>query len=158
VRRDSLKNVSTHDAEAQARDKELARLYPDAQRRHVRATLPARVVLRAVERREGDQELPLVGKTFLTAVITKTGVDFYAGSDPVEHAGFISAGDIVAIETGNEVRSLPPLVQQVIRVKVADVGTEPLDVDLESFEFDGSDLRPTTDVEAEAAGWAASLR
>lgn len=149
--------MTNHDEEAALRDAEVARLHPGAPRWHVRATLPARVVLRAVEKRDGDDEVPLVGKTPLTVTMDGGRVEFYDGASPVRHAGSIDVGDVVAVGTGHELNALPPTVESVLRLSVADVGTKPLDVDLEVFTFDGASLRPSQDVAAEAAAWSAAL-
>lgn len=145
------------DESAMARDAEVARLHPGGARKHVRATLPARVVLRAVEQHEGDDKIPLIGKTALTAVVDERGVRFYSGVNPVQDAGWIAAADITGVQTTTEINPTPPISQQVLRLSVADVGTHPLDVDLELLEFDGAGLRPSADVDGEAASWSGLL-
>ncbi len=132
-------------------------MHPTTTRKHVRATLPARVVLRAVEEHEGDDKIPLLGKTPLTAAVDEQGVRFYSGADPVEEAGWIAATDVTSVRTATELNATPPLAQQVLRLSVAGVGTHPLDVDLEVFDFDGAGLRPSADVDREVASWAALL-
>lgn len=116
---------------AEARDAEVARLHPDAARKHVRATLPARVVLRSVEEHEGDDKIPLLGKTALTAAVDERGVRFYSSADPVQDAGWIAAADITSVQTATEINATPSITQQVLRLSVAGVGSHPLDVDLE---------------------------
>lgn len=147
----------TTDESAAARDAEVARLHPDAARKHVRATLPARVVLRAVEKHDGEEEVPLVGKTALTAAVDARGIRFYSGADPVRDAGWIDAADVTAVRPGTEVTALPPGARQVLRLEVAGVGTHPLDVDLEPFDLDGGSLRAVHDVADEVASWSRLL-
>ena len=72
-----------NDEEAKVRDAEVARLHPDAERRHLRATLPARVVLRDVEKNDDDREMKLVGESYVTAIVVDGTIQHYAGSDPV---------------------------------------------------------------------------
>ena len=145
--------MSSHDEEAKVRDAEVARLHPDAERRHLRATLPARVVLRDVEKHENDRELKLVGESYLTAVVVDGKIEFYAGSDPVWNAGTIETSRIVGIETGHEFDYTPPRINPTLQLKLAEEGTTPLDIDLEVFTFDGSELHQSTDIEADLAWW-----
>lgn len=154
--RSSVRGMTTA-VTAAARDAEVAALHPGATRKHVRATLPARVILRAVEKGEGDEKVPLIGKTVLTAAVDEQGIHFYAGADPVQDAGWIEAGNVVGVKVGTEINAMPPLTQQVLRLSVAGVGTHPLDVDLELFDLDGTELRSSEDVAEEVASWAALL-
>lgn len=154
AQRSTVRSMDNDDT-AIARDAEVARLHPDAVRKQVRATLPARVVLRGVEREEGDERIPLIGKTHLTAAVDARGVHFFAGADPVQDAGSIDATDVAAVGTGTEIN--PPFSQRVLRLSVAGVGTHPLDVDLELFEFDGGSLQPVSDFDDEVTSWAALL-
>jgi hypothetical protein len=147
----------TTDETAEARDAEVARLHPGAARKHVRATFPARVVLRGVEKQEGLEEVPLIGKTVLTAAVDERGIHFYSGADPVQDAGRIDAADVVGVGTATEMNASRPLTQQVLRLSVAGVGMHPVDVDLEVFDLDGGGLRPTTDLPDEVTSWAALL-
>lgn len=147
----------THNVEAQARDTEVAALHPDAERRHVRATLPARVVLRDVEKQEDDRELKLVGESYLTVVVVDGSIEFYAGSDPVWNAGTIETSRIVGVESGHEFDYTPPRVNPTLRLQLAEEGTTPLDIDLEVFTFDDSELHQTTDIEADLAWWRSAV-
>lgn len=147
--------MSTHDEEATARDTEVSRLHPGVERRHVKATLPGKIVLRDVEKNENEPKIGLVAPAYLTAVVTHGQIEFYAGSNPVQSAGTIPTSRVVAVESGNEVgyTRLDP----VVRLKLSEPGTEPLDLELEVFAFDGSTLKQVGDAEAEAAWWKAAL-
>lgn len=146
---------ATHDEEATARDAEVARLHPDAERRHLRATLPARVVLRDVEKNENDREMKLVGESYITAVVVDGSIQFYAGANPTWNAGAIETSRIVAIESGKEFDYTPPRLNPTLRLKITE-GTTTLDVDLEVFTFDGTALQQSTDIDSDLAWWKAA--
>lgn len=135
----------------------MARLHPDVERRHLRATLPARVVLRDVEKHEGEREMKLLGESHVTAVVADGNVEFYAGSDPVWHAGSLATSRIVGVETGHEFDYTPPRINPTLRLKLAEEGATPLDLDLEVFTFDGTELHQSTDIDADVAWWTAAI-
>jgi hypothetical protein len=147
----------TTDETAVARDAEVARLHPGAVRKQIRATFPARVVLRGVEKQEGLEEVPLLGKTVLTAAVDERGIHLYTGAGPVRNAGRIDAADVVNVGTGSELTGFAPTSQQVLRLSVAGVGMHPVDVDLEVFDLEDGGLHPTTDLTDEVTSWAALL-
>lgn len=143
---------ATHDEEAKVRDAEVARLHPDLERRHLRATLPARVVLRDIEKHEGGREIKLLGESYVIAVVNDGAVQFYAGSDPVFDAGSIDITRIVDVETGSEFDYTPPRLNPTVRLKIQE-GTTTLDVDLEVFTFNGTELHQSTEIDADLAWW-----
>jgi hypothetical protein len=148
---------AAHDKEAVTRDQEVAQLHPDAERRHLRATLPARVVLRSVERDEHEREMKLVGDSYLTAVVADGHVEFYAGADPVWQAASIENARIVGVETSHEFEDFPPGVFPMLRLKLSEPGIEPLDIDLEVFTFDGTELKQSRDIQDDVAWWKSAV-
>jgi hypothetical protein len=144
-----------HNEGAKARDIEVARLHPGTPRRHVRATLPARVVLRDVEKSEGEHQLKLIGDSYLTAVVTEGKILFYSGAEPVWSAGSIAVTRVVDVETAHEFTYTPPRVNPTLRLKIEE-GTSTLDVDLEVFTLDETGLQEAADVSADVSWWKAA--
>ncbi|AMM21178.1 hypothetical protein AX769_14850 [Frondihabitans sp. PAMC 28766] len=150
--------TTTHDEKATARDAEVAALHPDVARHHVRATFPARIVLRAVEKQEtGEKKLPVVGDSYLTVVVAGGSILFYADEDPVWLAASIPTAQVVGVGSATEpVIEAQPFVP-LLRLSISEPGTEPLDLDLELFEFDGVALHRQTDIADAQAQWRALL-
>lgn len=146
-----------HDHAAAARDAHLAELHPDAERKHVRATLPGRIVLRYVERTEGEPETDLLTATYLTAVVVDGAVEFWAGADPVRRAASVPTTEIVEVDSSHEVDYTPPRINPTIQLRVSDDGGDPLDLELEAFTFDGTELRQVTDIEPELTWWRSAV-
>jgi hypothetical protein len=148
----------SHDEEAKVRDEEVSKLHPNSERRHIRATLPARVVIRSVEREADERELKILGESYLTAVVADDHIEFYAGSSPVWHAASIDTSRIVEVDTSHELESAPPGVWPMLRLKMSEDGMErPLDIDLEVFTFDGDELVRTEDIRPDVAWWRAAI-
>ena len=148
---------AAHDDEATARDREVDGLHPGKDRRHVRATLAGRVVLRDVEKSEHEPEIGLLQATYLTAVVTDGEVRFYAGSDPVKNAGSIKTSRIVDVQIGHEFDYVPPRLNPTLQLKLSEPGTGPLDLELEIFTLDESTLRQSSNIDEDVKWWKAAV-
>jgi hypothetical protein len=146
-----------HNNEAAARDQEVAALRPDSERRHLRATLPARLVLRSEERDAHARELKIVGESFLTAVVADGNVEFYADAAPVWLAASIASSRIVGVSTSHEFEDRHPGIFPMLRLTVSEEGIKPLDMDFEVFTFDGAELHQSKEIDADIAWWKAAV-
>ncbi|UFS60183.1 hypothetical protein [Subtercola endophyticus] len=154
---------SAHNSDAQARDDEVAGLRPGVERKHLRTTLPARVVLRGIGREhnseDGEYEEPevrLIGESYVVAVVDGGTIDIYAGASPVHHTASIPTDRVVGVETARNFDYTPPRINPTLRLKLAEEGTEPLDLDLEIFDLEGGELQQKTDITADVAWWVSA--
>jgi len=147
---------ASHDEEATARDSEVKELHPGKDRRHLRATLAGRVVLRDIERNEQEPEINLLTASYLTAVVADGEILFYAGSNPVHIAGTIKTSRVVDVEIGHEFDYTPPRLNPTLQLKLSEPGTDPLDLELESFTLDGSKLHQSSNIDEDATWWKAA--
>lgn len=147
---------TTHNEEATTRDAEVSRLHPGAQRQHLRATLPAKVVLRDIESHDGEGKIGLVSADYLTAVVVDGSIEFYAGTDPVRRAGSLPASRVVEITEGHELEASRPGVWPLLRLTISE-GDTTLDIDLEVFRFAEGELLRETEVGPDIAWWKSAL-
>lgn len=148
--------TKAHDHEAAERDAAVAALHPGVERHHVRATFPARIVLRAVEKEEGaEKRLPLVGESYLVAVVVDSSLVFYAGTDPVWEAATIETSRVTGVSSTSEPVIEPEVFAPLLRLSIAEPGVDDLDIDLELWDFDGVALHRATDIAAATSQWGA---
>ncbi|RKR73770.1 hypothetical protein [Frondihabitans australicus] len=150
--------TKAHDEEAIARDAEVADMHPGVERHHVRATFPARIVLRAVEKEEtGHRELPVVGESYLTAVVVDGSLIFYAGVAPTWRVASIETSRVTGITTATEPVIEPEVFAPLLRITLAEPGADDLDLDLELWDFDGVALHRVLDIATATSQWGALL-